>query len=187
MRKGKPEFTESDTDNEEQTDFSPVMDAPSFLAYKDKRREEYRRNGKYIHPRASDNVYDGNVNRLFGNVIPSLPIDTDAPQLHVPATPFAQIIEQTLKRLDLKISPFLDSLTENWANILPPEIARATRPGKLDNGILYVYIPTHIQLHELRRTAHAKIKNAVLAFAKDVKVRDIHLMVDTNPPLSTNH
>jgi len=183
MRKGKPEFSESVADPEDApADFSPVMDEPSFLAYKGKRQHEYRETGKRILPRASDHAYDRNVSRLFGGTIPGLPIDADAPQLHIPLTPFAQVIEQTLKRLDLNASPFLDTLTQNWPRILPPEIARATRPGKLDNGILYVCVATHIQLHELRRTARAKIKQAVLAFANGINVRDIHLMVDTAPP-----
>ena len=183
MRKGKPEFSETETaPDEEAADYSFTPGEDAYLApYQDRRRDEYFRERKRIEPRASDEVYDRSVSRLFGNVIPGLPIDRDAPQLRVPVTPFAQIIEQTLKRLDLKASPFLDSLAENWARILPPDIARDTRPAKLDKGILYVAVSTHTQLFELRRTAHAIIKQAVLTFAKaqGISVRDIHLMVDT--------
>ena len=175
MRKGKPAFTETDIGTEP-ADFSFMPTETAYLGYQDKRRRER----KPLRP--SDHAYNRNVSCLFDTVIPGLPIDADPPATHPPPTPFAQIIEQTLKRLDINASPFLDTLADNWAHILPPEIARATRPGKWDNGILYVYVATHTQLFELRRTAHAKIKHAVLAFAKDIKVRDIHLTVDVNPP-----
>jgi len=175
MRKGKPEFTETDT-GENPSDFSFTPDESAYLAYQDKRRFER----KPIRP--CDETYNRNVARLFSNIVPGLPIDADPPHTRPPVTPFAQVIEQTLKRLDIKASPFLDTLAENWASILPPELARTTRPGKWDKGILYVCVATHTQLFELRRTAHAKIKQAVRSFAKDTNVRDIHLMVDTAPP-----
>ena len=180
MRKGKPEFTETDTDeNPPDFSFTPVESA--YLAYQDKRKFER----KPLRP--SDLTYNRNISQLFDTVIPGLPIDTDLPQTRPPVTPFSQIIEQTLKRLDIKASPFLDALTENWPRILPTDIATVTRPAKWDNGILYVCVPTHTQLFELRRTAHAKIKQAVTAFATDVKVRDIHLMIDHEPPTKRKH
>ena len=177
MRKGKPEFTENES-GDEPADAAYTPDEPAYLAYHDRRKEEYRRERKRIPPRASDRAYDRSVSRLFGNLIPGLPIDSDAPQLHVPATPFAHVIEQTLRRLDITASPFLDDLAAAWVRLLPPDIARDTRPAKWDNGILYVAVATHTRLFEIRRTARDTIKRAVTSFAKDTTVRDIHLMVD---------
>ena len=174
MRKGKPEFTETDDgpDNEP-ADLSPAPDETDFLAYQDKRRSER----KPLRP--CDHAYNRHVSKLFDTIIPGLPIDADAPQRHIPLTPFAQIIEQTLKRLNLNASPFLDTLAANWADILPPAIARHTRPGKWDRGILYIHVATHTQLFELRRTALPTIKQALTAFAPDTPIRSIHLMVGT--------
>ena len=171
MRKSKPEFTETDTG--EQPDFSYIPDETAYLAYQHKRRRE----GKPLRP--SDETYNRNVARLFGTVIPGLPIDTDPPMTYTPPTPFSQIIERTLKRLDLNASPFLDTLAEHWPRILPPEIARDTRPGKWDKGILYVFVPTHTRLFELRRTAQKTIEQAVRAHVPDVTVRAIHLIVNS--------
>ena len=173
MPKRKLDFLETDTD-EIPADFSPAPDESAFLAYQHTRRRE----GKPLRPR--DHAYNRSVSQFFATVIPGLPIDSDPPIAHPPLTPFAQIIEQTLKALDIKASPFLDTLAEHWPRILPPEIARDTRPGKWDNNILYVYVPTHTRLFELRRTALPTIEAALRTLAPDTPVRQIRLMMDAS-------
>jgi len=174
MRKGKPEFTETES-GEEPADIPSATDEAAFLAYQDKRRSEH----KPLRP--SDHAYNGRVAHLFGTAIPGLPIDADPPQTRLPLTPFSQVIEQTLKRLRVNASPFLDALADNWPRILPPEIAAATRPGRWDAAkrILYVHVATHTRLFELRRTALPQIEAAVRAFAKDTPIRHIQLTVET--------
>jgi hypothetical protein len=128
-----------------------------------------------------DKEHNRKVDTFFDTVIPGLPIDRDAPQLRPPITPFSQVIEATLKRLDIQMSPFLDDLVEKWETLLPPAIAKLTRPGKWENNILYVYVPTSMKLFELRRTALHQIEEAVRAFAGDIPVRQVRLMVDVEP------
>jgi predicted nucleic acid-binding Zn ribbon protein len=92
--------------------------------------------------------------------------------------PFSEIMEAALKKLDIHTSPFIDDLAENWSSIVPPAIAKLTRPGKWENNILYVYVPSSTHLFELRRTALHQIEEAVRAFAGTTLVRQVRLMVE---------
>jgi len=118
------------------------------------------------------------VSKFFDTVMPGLPIDADPPQIRPTVTPFSEVIEATLKRLNIQASPFLDTLAEKWDSLLPPAIASLTRPGKWENNILYVYVPSSMHLFELRRTALRQIEETVRTFAGETLVRQVRLMVD---------
>lgn len=174
MRNGKYEFTENEKiPDESSSDFSFE---PSESVYRATPASTHR-------PLTSrDEYYNRKVSELFNWTVPGLPIDADPPQIRPPTTPFSQIIEQTLKRLHVKASPFLDDLAAAWEQILPPEIARVTCPGKWDAGILYVYVTSSIHLFELRRTALPLIEQTIRAFAGEATlVKQVRLMVNAVP------
>jgi hypothetical protein len=125
-----------------------------------------------------DVEHNRGVSKLFDTIMPGLPIDADPPQTRPTVTPFSEVIEATLKRLNIQASPFLDTLAEKWDSLLPPAIAKLTRPGKWENNILYVYVPSSMHLFELRRTALRQIEETVRTFAGETLVRQVRLMVD---------
>mgnify|MGYP003593532985 CR=1 FL=1 len=84
----------------------------------------------------------------------------------------------TLKRLNIKERPWLDELNQPWPTLVAPEVSSVARPGKWDNGILYVYVTNSVKLFELRRTHLKRIEQAVRAFAKDDRVKHVRLMVN---------
>jgi hypothetical protein len=61
---------------------------------------------------------------------------------------------------------------------LPAEVVAKTRPGKLENGILYVYVPNSMQLFDLRRSRLPLIEQAVRRFAGDDRIRAVRLTID---------
>jgi len=166
MRHGKTEIEEVE---EETGDFSFVPTPDAFEV----RPNPVRRT---LTPR--DIEHNRQVTKLFNNLIPGLPVDKDAPQLRTPVTPFSEIMESTLKRLNIQASPFLEDLQEKWETILPSALAKVTRPGKWENNILYVYVPNSTKLFELRRTSLHQIEEAVRAVAGDTPVRQVRLMVE---------
>ena len=174
MTNGKPLFAgPSDSDGDEQPgDFSSVPDEASYRVDPTPVRRQ-------LTPRDLD--YNRKVKTLFDNIVPGLPIDTDPPETRRDAEPFSSIIEKTLKRLNIAASPWLDELTQAWPKLVPPEVAKVTRPGKWDNGILYVYVTTSPHLFEIRRTQLKRIEQAVRAFAGDDRVKQVRLMVNTVP------
>ena len=166
MRKGKAEIEEY---VQEEGDFSFVPNESVFHVEPNPVR-------RTLTPR--DVEHNQRVSLFFNNVVPGLPIDADPPQIRPPVTPFSEVMEATLKRLNIQASPFLDDLAEKWDSLIPPAIAKLTRPGKWENNILYVYVPSSMHLFELRRTALHQIEEAVRSFAGETLVRQVRLMVE---------
>lgn len=173
MRYGKAEIEEV---VEQTGDFSFVPAENAFMTTPNPDRHELT---------SRDIVHNRRVSKFFDQVVPGLPIDADPPQLRPSVTPFSEIIEATLKRLNVQASPFLDDLAEQWNALFPPELAKLTRPGKWENNILYVYVPSSTKLFELRRTSLHKIEAVVRAFAGETLVRQVRLMVDVQTPSRT--
>ena len=173
MINGKPLFAgPPDYDGDETGDYSSIPDEATYRVDPTPVRRQ-------LTPR--DLEYNRKVKTLFDNIVPGLPIDSDPPETRRTAEPFSSIIEKTLKRLNIAASPWLDELTQAWPKLVPPEVAKVTRPGKWDNGILYVYVTTSPHLFEIRRTQLKRIEQAVRAFAGDDRVKQVRLMVNAVP------
>lgn len=171
MTKGKPLFSERrDPEPDGAGDYGFV---PSESAYEITPTAPRRQ----LTPR--DQEHNRNVKTLFDHIVPGLPIDADPPETRRDAEPFSAIIEKTLKRLNIEASPWLDELVQAWPRLVPPEVAKVSRPGKWDNGILYIYVTTSLQLFELRRQHLRRIEQAVRAFAGDERVKHVRLMVNS--------
>jgi len=133
------------------------------------------------HLTQSDHEHNLNVKKLFNNIIPGLPIDADAPELrHEPAT-MANLVEGVMKRLDIKEHGWIHELNEVWSNLVAPDIAKQTKPGKYENNILFIYVSSSMVLFELRRTRLKEIEAAVKKFAPDKNIRFVKLMVNSVP------
>lgn len=171
MTKGKPLFSERREPAPDESDNCGFV--PSESAYEivptDGRRQ--------LTPR--DQEHNRNVKTLFDRVVPGLPIDADPPETRRDAEPFSAIIEKTLKRLNIQASPWLDELVQAWPTLVSAEVAKVSRPGKWDNGILYIYVTSSLQLFELRRQHLKRIEQAVRAFAGDDRVKHVRLMVNS--------
>ncbi len=172
MRQGKPPFKEPDESGDAPAMFDSVPDEADFMV----RPQGARRT---LTPR--DKERNRRVGELFQRAIPGLPIDADPPETRMEPAPFAAAIEQVLKRLKINETPWLDDLSRAWPTLVPPEVARVARPGKWENGILFVYVTTSIKLFELRRTHLPQIEKAVKKFVGANRVRQVRLMVNAVP------
>ena len=157
----------------------PVPDAPAFFDAPPS-ESDYTANpteGRK-QPTPRDIERNRRVGELFNRVIPGLPIDPDLPELRQDPEPFAQLIERTLKHLNIDESPWLDDLNRAWPTLLPPEVTQSARPGKFADGILYIYVTSSVKLFELRRTRLRDIERIVRAFPGGDRVRHVRLMVN---------
>ncbi|MBP7637321.1 MAG: DUF721 domain-containing protein [Kiritimatiellae bacterium] len=170
MRQGKPPFEKPDENRDAPDTFGSGPDEADFAV----RPKGARRT---LTPR--DKERNRRVGELFRHVIPGLPIDADPPETRMEPEPLASLIEQTLKRLKINESPWLNDLNRAWPTLVPPEVARVTRPGKWEDGILFVYVTSSVTLFELRRTHLRRIEEAVKGFAGAGRVRQVRLMVNT--------
>lgn len=170
MRKGKPPFDAPAAATDAGSAlFNRQPDEADFLVAPSPQRRQ-------LTPR--DIARNRGVSRLFSNIIPGLPIDADPPETRQEPEPFSALIEKTLKALKIDDSPWLDELAGAWTRIMPPEVVKSARPGKWDNGTLYVYVDSSPHLFELRRTHLKRIEAAVRAFAGDGRVKHVRLMVN---------
>jgi len=170
MRKGKHPFEEAADFEAGTADFGEQPEEALFRAKPAPARRQ-------LTPR--DLERNRGVRELFNRVIPGLPIDADPPEIRQQAEPFSAIIERTLKSLNIQESPWLDELTRAWPRLVSPEVAKVTRPGKWDAGILYVYVTSSMHLFEIRRSHLKRIEQAVRAFAGDDRVHQVRLMVNS--------
>ncbi len=172
MRQGKPPFEQPD-DNRLGPDVfgSNLGEADFTVRPKGARRA--------LTPR--DKERNRRVGELFRHVIPGLPIDADPPETRMEPEPLAALIERTLKRLKINESPWLDELNRAWPSLVAPEVSRVARPGKWEDGILFVYVTSSVKLFELRRTQLRRIEEAVKGFAGAGRVRQVRLMVNSVP------
>ncbi|HRR34345.1 MAG TPA: DUF721 domain-containing protein [Kiritimatiellia bacterium] len=170
MRQGKPPFEKPGEYQDVPELFDCAPDESDFIV----RPRGARRT---LTPR--DKERNRRVGELFRHVIPGLPIDADPPETRMEPEPLAAMIEQTLKRLKINESPWLIDLNRAWPTLVPPEVARVARPGKWEDGILFVYVTSSIKLFELRRTHLRRIEEAVKGFVGAGRVRQVRLMVNT--------
>jgi hypothetical protein len=107
-----------------------------------------------------------------------LPYDITARELRRPREQAVAVaVERLLRRLGIEASPWLERLAVEWPAVAGAATAAKCRPGKFHNGILYVYVRNSVDLFNIRRTDLSALERAVRAFAADVPVRQVRLMI----------
>lgn len=96
--------------------------------------------------------------RLAERVTPGLPVDGDPVETRVPAPTVGTLMDGILGDLLAEKSVFFDSVCAQWPTLFPDLPAR---PGRYQDGHLFLYVRTAGQLFALRPKL-PKIKKALL-------------------------
>ena len=96
--------------------------------------------------------------RLADRVTPGLPVDGDPVETRVPTPTVGTLMDGILGDLLAEKSVFFDSVCAQWDTLFPDIPAR---PGRYQDGHLFLYVRTAGQLFALRPTL-PKIKKALL-------------------------
>ena len=96
--------------------------------------------------------------RLADRVTPGLPVDGDPVETRVPAPTVGTLMDGILGDLLAEKSVFFDSVCAQWDTLFPDITAR---PGRYQDGHLFLYVRTAGQLFALRPKL-PKIKKALL-------------------------
>lgn len=96
--------------------------------------------------------------RLADRVTPGLPVDGDPVETRVPAPTVGTLMDGILGDLLAEKSVFFDSVCAQWDTLFPDIPAR---PGRYQDGHLFLYVRTAGQLFALRPKL-PKIKKALL-------------------------
>ena len=105
------------------------------------------------------------------------PYEPDPKRRRPPPMVLAQVLDSVVQKLRLNVSPVAEMLREKWGELLPKELASRCQPGKIHNGILYVYVADSSVLFELRGEV-PRIEAALRGALANTKVRQVRLMVN---------
>ena len=111
--------------------------------------------------------------RLESHATPGLPIDGDVVETRVPMPNMGSLMDGLLANLLIEKSPFFDEVCEKWTEMFPD---CAAKPGRWQDGRLFLYVRTSGQLFGLRSKL-AKIKKALATLATAPKRFTVHLEI----------
>jgi len=108
-----------------------------------------------------------------------MPEDADAPARRREPTPMRALVEQTVKRLKLPDQElWRDELAKVWAQVVSPELATTVRPGKWENGVLYLFVANSSRLFELQRFHLRKIETGLRRHFDATRLKQVRIMID---------
>lgn len=89
-----------------------------------------------------------------------------------------EILPGVMKKIGLEQPLWEQTLLREWESLVGPQVAMHARPGRLDRGILCVYITHSVWLAELRRFGEkAMLQNLQNRFGR-AKIKGVRLQLD---------
>ena len=87
-------------------------------------------------------------------------------------------VEEVIKGLGLADLQWTNQLTESWSDVVGPQVAAHTRPGRMNGSELIVYVDSSVWLHELQRYGLKGMLAKVQAFSGKQRIKSIRLQLD---------
>lgn len=111
--------------------------------------------------------------KMDAELTPGLPIDGDAPSGRVKVRTAGSLMQQIVDGLLVEKSPFFDEICAKWNEMFPDSIAR---PGRFQNGRVFLYVRTSGQLFALRSSLR-EFRRKLSALASAPKRFSVHLEI----------
>jgi hypothetical protein len=115
--------------------------------------------------------------RLASHATPGLPIDGDVVDTRVPMPSMGRLMDGLLASMLIEKSPFFDEVCEKWMELFPDS---AAKPGRWQDGRLFLYVRTSGQLFGMR-TKLPKIKKALAALPTAPRRFSVNLEIHAAP------
>ena len=115
--------------------------------------------------------------RLASHATPGLPIDGDVVDTRVPMPSMGRLMDGLLASMLIEKSPFFDEVCEKWMDLFPDS---AAKPGRWQDGGLFLYVRTSGQLFGMR-TKLPKIKKALAALPTAPRRFSVNLEIHAAP------
>lgn len=102
---------------------------------------------------------------------------------HRPPAPYRvftpeQVLPSVMKKIGLEQPMWEQVLSREWETLVGEQVARHTRPGRLQHGILYVYVANSVWLAELRRFAEKALLERLQDKFGRTRIKGIRLQLD---------
>ena len=86
-----------------------------------------------------------------------LPEDEPAPAEEAPARQPGDLIPALMKKLGLETVFWEEQLLQEWPAIAGAQVAKNSRPGRIERGLLCIYVRHPAWLSELSRYGHTQL------------------------------
>ncbi len=74
------------------------------------------------------------------------------PDMKIPE--IENVVANIMKKFGLNETHWLNTLEEEWSNLVGTAVAAHTRPGKFENFQLTIYVDSAVWIYELKRNGH---------------------------------
>ncbi|MGN0852885.1 MAG: hypothetical protein ACI4Q3_05870 [Kiritimatiellia bacterium] len=115
--------------------------------------------------------------KLAARVTPGLPVDADAIELRRPIPLLGSTMPALIDELLVEKSPFFDAVCSRWSELFPE---LAARPGRFEDGRLFLYVRSSGQVFGLRSKL-ARIKKTLAGLSEAPPRFTIHLEIHAEP------
>jgi len=98
------------------------------------------------------------------------------PDMQIPE--IEDVVAKVMKKLGLQETHWLNTLEEEWSDLVGKAVAAHTRPGKFENCQLIIYVDSPVWIYELKRNGQKIIlKNLAKRYGNN-KIKRIQLLPD---------
>ncbi|MCX7010353.1 MAG: DUF721 domain-containing protein [Kiritimatiellaeota bacterium] len=109
-------------------------------------------------------------------------LDDERPPARQRNQAVADVARQIIKDLKLDGRVTEMRLQNEWAQIVGPQVAMHARPGRLERGVLTVFVASSVWLAELSRMWLKPMLNNIQRQLGNGDVRLLRLQLDPDPP-----
>jgi len=88
------------------------------------------------------------------------------------------VIPALMKKFGMEEAHWINTLNEEWPDLVGPAVAAHTRPGELSNKRLTVYVDSSVWLYELSQTARGSMLENLANRYGPGMIRDIRFQLD---------
>ncbi len=93
----------------------------------------------------------------------------------------ADAVPNLVRKLGLADTYWEHTLEREWPSLVGEQVARHTRPGRMNRGILYVYVSSAPWLAELSRLGQKQILENVQKRFGESRIKSVRLEPDPDP------
>ena len=87
-------------------------------------------------------------------------------------------IMSLMKKIGLDEENWIQTLSQDWVNIVGKSVGMHTRPGRISGSQLYVFVDSSVWLNELKRYGKNQMLNNIQSRFGEKRIRNISLQLD---------
>jgi predicted nucleic acid-binding Zn ribbon protein len=104
-------------------------------------------------------------------------VDREPDPERKPVLRISDVVPEVLRRRGLGNLQIMDAVAMEWEELMGAAVAAHSRPGRIDKGVLFVFVDSSVWLSELQRYSKKKVL-AIIRERFKSGVRDVRFQLD---------